>query len=81
MTVTDCLRSELEIAIFEANLGEKQTFVARLRFIDKLPQVEVCGEFEERYGYIIDRATVSRWEKEAKTAIQAALAKMRQNRT
>lgn len=75
------LRSELEIAIFEANLGEKETFVARLRFIEKIDLIEICGEFEDRYGYMIDRATASRWLKKAENSIQSALTRMPHNCT
>lgn len=75
------LRSDLEIAIFEANLGEKVGFVAQKRFIDSLGLVEICGEFEDKFNLPVDRATVSRWLKGAESLIKSALTRMRQNCT
>lgn len=72
------LRSDLELALFEANLGEKVGFVATKRFIDCLDLIEICGEFEDKFGYTIDRATASRWLKDAESAVRSALTKMRQ---
>lgn len=75
------LRSDLEIAIFEANLGEKVGFVAQKRFIDGLGQIEICGEFEDRFNLPVDRATVSRWLKCAEILIRSALTRMQRNCT
>ena len=75
------LRSDLEIAIFEANLGEKITFVVQKRFIDGLTLVEICGEFEDKFNLPVDRATVSRWLKYAEYLIKSALTRMRQKCT
>lgn len=74
-------RSDLELAIYEANLGDKATFVARKRYIDKLGQIEICGEFEDTFGFAVDRATLSRWLKCAEQLVKSALARLPQNRT
>lgn len=45
--------SKMEFAITEANLGRENTAIARLRLIDKIPQIDIAEELG------IDRKTVS----------------------
>lgn len=48
------LRSEMESAIREANLGNDDTDIARRYLIEQVPQIDIAAEF----GF--DRSTVSR---------------------
>lgn len=48
------LRSEMEAAIDQANLGRDDTFIARRYLIDQWPQIEIAAEL----GW--GRSTVSR---------------------
>jgi len=48
------LRSEMETAIQEANLGNLNTKIAKLYLIDQIPQIDIAGELG------IDRSTISR---------------------
>lgn len=48
------LRSQMETAIREANLGNDDTDIAKRYLIDQIPQIEIAAEF----GW--ERATISR---------------------
>ena len=48
------LRSEMETAIREANLGNDDTDIAKRYLIDQIPQIEIAAEF----GW--ERSTISR---------------------
>ncbi len=48
------LRSEMETAIQEANLGNLNTKIAKLYLIDQLPQIDIAVELG------LDRSTISR---------------------
>ena len=47
-------RQGMETVIREANLGREDTQIAKLYYVDKLPQVDVAGELH------MDRSTISR---------------------
>ena len=48
------LRSQMETAIREANLGNDDTDIAKRYLIDQIPQIEIAAEF----GW--ERSTISR---------------------
>ena len=51
-------RSVAEIVIYEANLGAEDTKIARMYYIERLPQIEIAAEMQ------MDRKTISerlRW--------------------
>ena len=51
-------RSVAERVIYEANLGAEDTKIARMYYIDRLPQIEIAAEMQ------MDRKTISerlRW--------------------
>ncbi len=52
------LRSDMELLIYEANLGEEDTRIAQLRYLHGLTTIEIAGELAERAGGIADRKTV-----------------------
>nr|DAT63416.1 MAG TPA: ECF sigma factor [Caudoviricetes sp.] len=48
------MRSQMETAIREANLGNDDTDIAKRYLIDQIPQIEIAAEF----GW--ERSTISR---------------------
>lgn len=60
------LRSELEVAIEQANLGQFGTFVAKKYLIDQVPQIEIAEEL----GY--DRTVVTRRVKDILPRVEYA---------
>ena len=62
-------RSVAERVIYEANLGAEDTKIARMYYIERLPQIEIAAEMQ------MDRKTISerlRWiNRRMKTAWQA----------
>ena len=48
------MRSQMEMAIREANLGNDDTDIAKRYLIDQIPQIEIAAEF----GW--ERSTISR---------------------
>lgn len=48
------LRSQMETAIYEANLGNSDSLIARKYFIEKIPQIDIAIELD------IERSTVTR---------------------
>ena len=51
-------RSVAERVIYEANLGAEDTTIARMYYIERLPQIEIAAEMQ------VDRKTISerlRW--------------------
>lgn len=42
--VEELTRSEWEKVLYEANLGRTDTEIARLYFIDRVPQIEIAAE-------------------------------------
>lgn len=61
-------RSVAERVIYEANLGAEDTQIARMYYIERLPQIEIAAEMQ------MDRKTISerlRWiNRRMKTAWQ-----------
>ena len=61
-------RSVAERVIYEANLGAEDTKIARMYYIERLPQIEIAAEMQ------VDRKTISerlRWiNRRMKTAWQ-----------
>lgn len=61
-------RSVAERVIYEANLGAEDTKIARMYYIERLPQIEIAAEMQ------MDRKTISerlRWiNRQMKTAWQ-----------
>ena len=61
-------RSVAERVIYEANLGAEDTKIARMYYIERLPQIEIAAELQ------MDRKTISerlRWiNRRMKTAWQ-----------
>ena len=61
-------RSVAERVIYEANLGAEDTKIARMYYIERLPQIEIAAEMQ------MDRKTISerlRWiNRRMKTAWQ-----------
>lgn len=59
-------RSVAERVIYEANLGAEDTKIARMYYIERLPQIEIAAEMQ------VDRKTISermRWiNRQMKTA-------------
>lgn len=53
-TLSGLLRSEMEQAICEANLGNDDTLIATRYLIEHIPQIDIAAEFG------CDRSTVSR---------------------
>lgn len=47
-------RNGIEAVIYQANLGQEDTKIARLYYLDKIPQVDVAAEL------YLGRATVQR---------------------
>lgn len=64
------LKSELEHAIDEANLGDENTAIAKKYLIDQIPQIEIAVEF----GF--ERSTISRRMKELVPRVEYAAKKM-----
>ena len=48
------LRSEMEIAISEANLGNSDSLIAKRYFLERVPQMDIAAELD------IERSTISR---------------------
>lgn len=48
------LRSEMERAIYESNLGDEDTLIAKRYLIQRIPQIDIAAEFG------CERSTVSR---------------------
>lgn len=48
------LRSEMEIAISEANLGNSDSLIAKRYFLERIPQMDIAAELD------IERSTISR---------------------
>ena len=48
------LRSEMERAIYESNLGDEDTLIAKRYLIQHIPQIDIAAEFG------CERSTVSR---------------------
>lgn len=48
------LRSEMETAIFEANLGNSDSLIAKRYFIEQIPQIDIAIELD------LERSTISR---------------------
>lgn len=59
-------RTSMEILIYESNLGEKDTMVARLRYIGKKPMIEIAGELSDLTRCEVSRNTVARRLQEIK---------------
>ena len=53
-TLKNLLRSEIEQAIYQANLGETDTGIAQRYLIEQIPQIDIATE----YG--CERSTISR---------------------
>lgn len=47
------LRSEMERAIYESNLGDEDTLIAKRYLIQRIPQIDIAAEFG------CERSTVS----------------------
>ena len=48
------LRSDMEKAIFEANLGNSDSLIAKRYFIERVPQMDIAAELD------VERSTISR---------------------
>lgn len=48
------LRSEMETAISEANLGNSDSLIAKRYFLERIPQMDIAAELD------IERSTISR---------------------
>ena len=48
------LRSEMERAIFEANLGDSDSLIAKRYLIERVPQMDIAVEMD------VERSTISR---------------------
>ena len=48
------LRSEMERAISEANLGNSDSLIAKRYFLERIPQMDIAAELD------IERSTISR---------------------
>ncbi|MBO7312484.1 MAG: hypothetical protein J6U82_06725 [Alistipes sp.] len=48
------LRSEMEIAISEANLGNSDSLIAKRYFLERIPQMDIAAELD------VERSTISR---------------------
>lgn len=48
------LRSEMEKAISEANLGNSDSLIAKRYFLERVPQMDIAAELD------IERSTISR---------------------
>lgn len=48
------LRSEMENAISEANLGKTDSLIARMYLIERIPQIDIAIELD------LERSTISR---------------------
>lgn len=48
------LRSEMEKAIFEANLGDSDSLIAKRYLIERVPQMDIAVEMD------VERSTISR---------------------
>ena len=60
-------RTEMERAIYEANLGTEDEKIARMYFVEKLPQIEIGMEL------MLDRKTVGARLKKIEERIQRVL--------
>ena len=60
-------RTEMERAIYEANLGTEDEKIARMYFVEKLPQIEIGMEL------MLDRKTVGARLKKIEESIQRVL--------
>lgn len=60
-------RTEMEKAIYEANLGTEDEKIARMYFVEKLPQIEIGMEL------MLDRKTVGARLKKIEERIQRVL--------
>lgn len=69
--MTALLRSEMETAITQSNLGREDTAIAKLYLLDRIPQIEIAVE----YGY--DRSTISRRIKAIVSAVELSAKKLR----
>lgn len=63
-------RKDIEAVIYQANLGLENAKIAKLYFVDKLPQVDVATEL------YLGRATVQRRLPEIVKRMQSASGKM-----
>lgn len=64
------LRSQMETAILEANLGTDDTDIARRYLIDQIPQIDIAAEF----GW--ERSTISHRVKRIIAKVEAAARKL-----
>ena len=48
------LRSDMETAIFEANLGNSDSLIAKRYLIERIPQIDIAIEMD------LERSTISR---------------------
>ena len=64
------LRSEMETAIQEANLGNDDTDIARRYLIDQIPQIDIAAEF----GW--ERSTISHRLKRILLKVEATAKKL-----
>ena len=48
------LRSDMEKAIFEANLGNSDSLIAKRYLLERIPQMDIAAELD------IERSTISR---------------------
>ena len=48
------LRSDMEKAIFEANLGNSDSLIAKRYLIERVPQMDIAAELD------VERSTISR---------------------
>lgn len=65
------LRSEMEAAIREANLGRDDTDIARRYLIEQVPQIDIAAEFG------CERSTVSRRMAHILLKVERAAEKLR----
>lgn len=64
------MRSEMETAIREANLGNDDTDIARRYLIDQVPQIDIAAEF----GW--ERSTISYWVKRIVSKVERTARKL-----
>lgn len=56
----DLTRSEIEMVIYEANLGEEDAYIARRYYVDRVCQIDIAYEISNRSGMEMSRSTISR---------------------
>ena len=52
--IQNILRSEMERVIEQANLGEENTRIARMYYVERIPQIDIAEEIG------VERSTISR---------------------